>query len=64
MSSNAFKVATDSWPEHNRYRLLLEITDLVARANNLPDAFQQLAPPVLALTGGGIVESFPLRPAP
>jgi formate hydrogenlyase transcriptional activator len=55
MSSNAFKVATDSWPEHNRYRLLLEITDLVARANNLPDAFQQLAPPVLALTGGELL---------
>jgi formate hydrogenlyase transcriptional activator len=55
MSSNVVKFARDSWPEHNRYRLLLEITDLVARASSLPDAFQELAPPVLALTGGELL---------
>jgi formate hydrogenlyase transcriptional activator len=38
--------------ERDRYRLLLEITDVVARAESLPDAFKELAPPVLALTGG------------
>ncbi len=31
-------------PEHSRYRLLLEITDLVAKANSVPDAFKELAP--------------------
>jgi GAF domain-containing protein len=41
--------------ERNRYRLLLEITDLVARSHNLPDAFKELAPPVLALTGGELL---------
>jgi len=39
----------------SRYRLLLEITDVVARAESLPDAFKQLAPPVLALTGGELL---------
>jgi formate hydrogenlyase transcriptional activator len=38
-----------------RYRLLLEITDLVARAGNLPEAFKEFAPPVLALTGGELL---------
>jgi formate hydrogenlyase transcriptional activator len=42
-------------PERNRYRLLLEITDVVARAETLPDAFNELAPPVLALTGGELL---------
>jgi len=42
-------------PERQRYRLLLEITDLVARAKSLPDAFQELALPVLALTGAELL---------
>ena len=42
-------------PERDRYRLLLEITDLVARSQTLPDAFKELAPPVLALTGGELL---------
>src|SRR5271156_3840468 len=42
-------------PERSRYRLLLEITDLVARAQSLPIAFKELAPPVLALTGGELL---------
>jgi formate hydrogenlyase transcriptional activator len=52
MSAN--RVALDGYDssERNRYRLLLEITDVVARAESLPDAFKELAPPVLALTGG------------
>ena len=45
----------DASPERNRYRLLLEVTDLVARAESLPDAFKKLAPPVLALTGGELL---------
>ncbi len=36
--------------EHRRYRLLLQITDLVARTEHLPDAFNEIAPPVLELT--------------
>ena len=42
-------------PEKSRYRLLLEITDLMARAKSLPDAFKELAPPVLALTGSELL---------
>ena len=47
-------VALEGGPslERDRYRLLLEITDMVARAKSLPDAFKELARPVLALTGG------------
>jgi formate hydrogenlyase transcriptional activator len=41
--------------ENARYRLLLEITDLVARAKNLPEAFRDLAAPVLALTGSELL---------
>jgi formate hydrogenlyase transcriptional activator len=41
--------------ETKRYRLLLEITELVARAQNLPDAFKEFALPVLALTGGELL---------
>ena len=47
-------VGVDS-PERDRYRLLLEITDVVARAESLPDAFKELANPVLALTGGELL---------
>jgi formate hydrogenlyase transcriptional activator len=55
MSANGLSLERDSWPEHNRYRLLLEVTDVVARANSLPDAFHELAAPVLALTGGELL---------
>jgi len=41
--------------DHDRYRLLLNITDLIARAQSLPSAFKELAPPVLALTGGELL---------
>jgi formate hydrogenlyase transcriptional activator len=45
----------DASAERKRYRGLLEITDLVARAKSLPDAFKEFAPPVLALTGGELL---------
>jgi formate hydrogenlyase transcriptional activator len=41
----------DSSSERNRYRLLLEITGMLARARSLPDVFKELATPVLAVTG-------------
>src|SRR5579862_209487 len=41
--------------EHQRYRLLLQITDLVARTEHLPDVFKELAPPVLELTGADLL---------
>ncbi len=41
--------------ESCRYRLLLEITDLVVRAVSLPDLFKELAPRVLALTNCSFV---------
>ena len=51
------KMASDGSPspDHDRYRLLLNITDLIARAQSLPSAFKELAPPVLALTGGELL---------
>jgi formate hydrogenlyase transcriptional activator len=42
-------------PESKRYRLLLEVTDRVARTQSLPEAFRDLAPPVLALTEGELL---------
>jgi formate hydrogenlyase transcriptional activator len=56
MSETGIVLAGDSSPEKiDRYRLLLEITDLVARAQSLPEAFKEFAPPVLALTGGELL---------
>ena len=45
----------DASPEQKRYRVLLEITDLVARAKSLPEAFKEIAAPALALTGGELL---------
>jgi hypothetical protein len=46
MPENAAQLEGEISPERQRYQLLLEITDLVARAKSLPDAFKALAPPV------------------
>lgn len=37
--------------QRERERLLLETTDLIVRARNLPDLFKELAPPILNVTG-------------
>jgi formate hydrogenlyase transcriptional activator len=55
MSESGIALEGDPSPERNRYRLLLEITDLVARSKSLPAAFKELAPPVLALTGSELL---------
>jgi formate hydrogenlyase transcriptional activator len=55
MSEASLEVEENTSPEHNRYRLLLEVTDMVARAQTLPDAFKELAPPVLDMTGGELL---------
>jgi formate hydrogenlyase transcriptional activator len=55
MSANRVSLEEFDLQERNRYRLLLEITDVVARAESLPEAFTELAPPVLALTGGELL---------
>ncbi len=55
MSAGKFGLGGDPSSEHSRYRLLLEITDMVARASSVPDAFKELAPPVLDLTGGELL---------
>jgi len=55
MSENRAGLEGDTSPEHDRYRLLLEITDVMARAQSLPEAFKEFAPPVLALTGGELL---------
>jgi formate hydrogenlyase transcriptional activator len=41
--------------ESDRYQLLLEVTDRVARTQSLPDALRELASPVLNLTGGELL---------
>jgi len=56
MAEGALRLDEDDPAEVSRYRLLLEITDLVARAKSLPDAFRELAAPVLALTGGELLD--------
>jgi formate hydrogenlyase transcriptional activator len=55
MLENKVASGGSSSPDHDRYRLLLNITDLIARAESLPIAFKELAPPVLALTGGELL---------
>ena len=55
MSESGSPPVGDSSPENNRYRLLLEVTDRVAGTQSLPDALKELAPPVLALTGGELL---------
>jgi len=55
MTENSVELDGDISAERQRYRLLLEITDLVARSQSLPDAFKELAPPVLELTGGELL---------
>jgi hypothetical protein len=50
MSANRVALEGYDSSDRNRYRLLLEITDVVARAESLPEAFEELASPVLALT--------------
>jgi formate hydrogenlyase transcriptional activator len=55
MSENIFEVQRSGSFERNRYRLLLEITDHLTQAKSLPEAFKELAPPVLDLTGGELL---------
>ncbi len=55
MSESGVAPGKDASPERNRYQGLLEITDVVARAKSLPDAFKELATPVLALTSGELL---------
>jgi len=55
VSENRFGSEGSSSPELNRYRLLLEITNTVAGAESLADAFEKLAPPVLDLTEGELL---------
>jgi len=39
-------------PDRDHCRVFLEITDALCRATNFPEAFKELAPPLLALTDG------------
>jgi formate hydrogenlyase transcriptional activator len=55
MSETGVALEGGSSADRNRYQLLLEITDLLGRAKSLPDAFKELAAPVLALTGGELL---------
>jgi len=62
VSESGVARAGDPSPEHDRYRLLLEITDVIARAQSVHEAFKELASPVLDLTGGELL-SFSLHDA-
>ena len=55
MSASGIALEGDASPERDRYRLLLEVTDRVARTQSLPEALKELAPPVLDLTGGELL---------
>jgi formate hydrogenlyase transcriptional activator len=55
MSENRSEYGENESPEHIRYRLLLEITDRLAQAKSLPEVLKELAPPVLDLTGGELL---------
>ena len=55
MSQNGAEFHGSISPERSRYRLLLEATDRLAVAKSLPEAFKELAPPVLDLTGGDLL---------
>ncbi len=55
MSARPFAFEGDPPSENERYRLLLEITDAVARAQTLPEAIEAISAPVLALTGGDLL---------
>ncbi|MGA2354926.1 MAG: sigma 54-interacting transcriptional regulator [Terriglobales bacterium] len=55
MSARPSALEEEVPPDSERYRLLLEITDAVARAQTLPEALKSIARPVLALTGGELL---------
>jgi formate hydrogenlyase transcriptional activator len=55
MSETAIALERTAAPERDRYRLLLEVTDRVAWTQSLPEALRELAPPVLDLTGGELL---------
>jgi formate hydrogenlyase transcriptional activator len=55
MSENPVGSVGSAPREPDRYRVLLEVSDLVAASQNLPDAFEQLAPLVMDLTGGELL---------
>ena len=43
-------IVAEVLPEETRYRLLIELADLVDRSRDLSQAFQEFAPPLLSLT--------------
>jgi formate hydrogenlyase transcriptional activator len=55
LSGNSIVIDGNNAPGLSRYRLLLEITELVAKAPSLSEAFKELAPQVLALTGSELI---------
>ncbi|HYU45348.1 MAG TPA: sigma 54-interacting transcriptional regulator [Terriglobales bacterium] len=55
MPENRVELEAGPSPERSRYRVLLEITDQIARAPSLPDAFREFALPVLDLTAGELL---------
>jgi len=50
--SESVRIGEDVLPDRARYRVLLEIIDIVSRAPSLPDAFKEFAKPWLDLSNG------------
>ena len=55
LPENRQEIEAGSFPAGSRYRVLLEITDRIARAPSLPDAVREFAAPVLDLTEGELL---------
>jgi formate hydrogenlyase transcriptional activator len=55
MPENKLELEGSSSPERNRYRVLLEVTDRIARAPSLPEAVKEFASPMLDLTEGELL---------
>jgi hypothetical protein len=50
--SESVRIGKDVSPDHTRYRVLLEIIDIVSRAPSLPEAFEEFAQPWLDASQG------------
>jgi len=59
VSEESVALDQDASPERTRYRVLLEITDLIAHAKSLPEAFKETGPPGAGSHGMRVVDFTP-----
>jgi hypothetical protein len=62
--SEGVRIGNDISPDRTRYRVLLEIIDIVSRAPSLPEAFKEFAKPWLDLSHGEFPKPVSPRQAP